>query len=271
MNQIIDKSSRYISLDEIRRNAPSVFAECPSPKVSDQYFFIDSKEIIMGLGEYGWRPVQSSQSKAKDSKNSEYQKHMLKFEHPDYDTEIGTPQFVFLNSHNRSIRFRAYVGYDIKVCSNGCVIGEVKGSFEAIHRQEYKAHMVGEWMDKVFDDIQSEQKFIDMALHTKMSHEYQLEFAEKAYVLRWSKGARVEPSQLLLARREEDDRDTVWHTFQRIQENLIRGGVEFEDTNGRETYRSLTTSITQVDRNVAINVALWNYMRKYIKTKGGQK
>jgi hypothetical protein len=83
-------------------------------------------------------------------------------------------------------------------------------------------------------------------------------FATAALPLRES-SLDIEPRQLLLARRIEDqaapngDR-SVWGTFNVVQENLIRGGIRGRMTNGG---RRRTAAITNPGQDVKLNRALW--------------
>jgi len=80
-------------------------------------------------------------------------------------------------------------------------------------------------------------------------------FAEAALSLRWEPAeAPVTPSQLLHARRPADDGPTLWTTYQRVQENLLKGGQPGARRAGR---RTTTRAVKSVDGNVKLNQALW--------------
>jgi len=55
-------------------------------------------------------------------------------------------------------------------------------------------------------------------------------------------------------RRFEDRGNDLWTTFNRIQENLMRGGLSGHNRNGR---RLTTRPIAGVSENVRLNRALW--------------
>ena len=57
-----------------------------------------------------------------------------------------------------------------------------------------------------------------------------------------------------MPRRFEDRRDDLWTTFNRLQENLVKGGLEGRSRNGRATR---TRPVNGIDQNVKLNRALW--------------
>ena len=86
-------------------------------------------------------------------------------------------------------------------------------------------------------------------------------FAEGAILLRYDdlQVAPVSPDKLLEARRTEDSGSDLWTTFNRVQENLIRGGLKDytrRKTDGKRHPR--TRAVAGLDENVRLNKALWH-------------
>ncbi len=61
-------------------------------------------------------------------------------------------------------------------------------------------------------------------------------------------------SQILSARRWQDESIDLWTTYQRIQENLIKGGLSARTTKGK---RAHTRAVKGIDGDVKLNRALW--------------
>ena len=64
----------------------------------------------------------------------------------------------------------------------------------------------------------------------------------------------VTESQILSPRRWQDESDDLWTTYQRIQENLIKGGLSGLTTKGKRTH---TRAVKGIDGDVKLNRALW--------------
>ena len=60
-------------------------------------------------------------------------------------------------------------------------------------------------------------------------------------------------------RRSADHGNDLWRTLNRIQENIIRGGVSYiqRDDKGRRVARRQTLPINGIDQNTSVNRALW--------------
>lgn len=85
----------------------------------------------------------------------------------------------------------------------------------------------------------------------------QVRFAERALVLRYPDDVLggMQPSQLLHCRREQDAGADLWRVYNRVQENLLRGGLSRRSATGRLTR---TRRITSIREDVRINGALWD-------------
>ena len=64
----------------------------------------------------------------------------------------------------------------------------------------------------------------------------------------------VTESQILSPRRWQDESNDLWTTYQRIQENLIKGGLPGRTTKGK---RAHTRAVKGIDGDVKLNRALW--------------
>lgn len=82
-------------------------------------------------------------------------------------------------------------------------------------------------------------------------------FARSALVLKYDEPGKTLPiteSQILRPRRFDDNRKDLWSTFNRVQENLIKGGLAGRSGNGRQ---QRTRPVQGIDQNVRLNRALW--------------
>jgi hypothetical protein len=69
---------------------------------------------------------------------------------------------------------------------------------------------------------------------------------------------------LIEARRPEDQGRNLWTTFQRVQENALRGGQPGRTVQGR---RMRTREVASIDRGVSLNRALWLLAEEMRKLK----
>jgi hypothetical protein len=76
--------------------------------------------------------------------------------------------------------------------------------------------------------------------------------------LRFDGDVPVQPRQINQARRRDDVGNDLWRTFNRAQENLIRGDITYNHTNDQGVRsRRTTRPVNGIDGNVALNRAMW--------------
>ena len=75
------------------------------------------------------------------------------------------------------------------------------------------------------------------------------------------------PDQLPV-RRIDDRAPDLWTTFNRVQENVIRGGMRGQsvDANGRRQVRAVR-AVTGIDQDVKLNRALWTLAEEMRRLK----
>ena len=92
---------------ELRRAAPSVFAEAPAPTVSKQYTYIATFPIVEQLRGMGLAPVAAREGRKRAPDGRQYALHEIRFspvDRPAWENktrELGqlTPQVLLRNSH----------------------------------------------------------------------------------------------------------------------------------------------------------------------------
>ncbi len=104
--------------------APSIFATAPREDVSKRYSFIPTIDVVEGMRDIGWFPVEAKQTNVRNKSNIDTTKHMIRFQNPDikphgYDGLI--PEAILRNAHDRTSAYNFSGGLYRALCSNGLV------------------------------------------------------------------------------------------------------------------------------------------------------
>ena len=247
-----------LSDDQIRRVAPSIFAEGKHESRSRRYTYIPTIDVLRGLRNEGFQPFMVCQTRLRDQGKREFTKHMLRLRHVDQITGEKADEIVLLNSHDGTSSYQMLAGTFRFVCQNGMIAGENIADIRAPHKGNVIQNVINGAFD-VLDgfDLIREQK--DGMRAMTLDRDEQQAFARSALALRYDPTdaetpAPITESQLLSARRFEDRRDDLWTAFNRVQENLTKGGLHGRSRSGRALS---TRPIAGIDQNVKLNRALW--------------
>ncbi|ACL61009.1 DUF932 domain-containing protein [Methylobacterium nodulans] len=255
-------------LDEaaLRSAAPTVFAEDKHSSRSDKYTYIPTVEVLRGLGREGFLPVEVRVGGTRDEEKRGYTKHLLRLRRMgDAPTRVGdsSRELVLLNSHDGTSSYQLMSGLFRLICSNGLVCADGDAQILKI---PHKGDIVQQVIDGAYRIVDASEEVDRIAAEMKQIELRPAEqdaFAEAAAELRWNgEGQRVpvEPRQIHAPRRREDVGNSLWLAFNRTQEGLIRGGIDYQQRNpetGRLIARRQTRPVQGVDGNTALNRALW--------------
>lgn len=257
--------NRAITLEELSRQAPAATHGAAGAHMSDKYGYVDTRAVIERLMGEGFMPVAGQQDKPR-SRNPNTVQHMVKLQHEsllgeELDVGASVPQLIINNSHNGRTKLRMHAGIFRFVCMNGLVVGDNTLSVELRHTRDLPS-AVPEFAEKLLNNTKRLQTLMNRWERVPMPRRRQEKFAEKAAELRFGSqlAKQYAPSTILEARREEDDRETLWATFNRVQENCMKGGIRGVTANGRRTQ---SHQITGVQRNLSFNAQLWNLAEEF--------
>src|SRR3954463_13444322 len=85
------RALQAFSSDDLRRCAPSVFAEHARPGVSARYTFVSTAQVVALLSAEGWEPVRASEQRVRLENRVGYQMHEIRFARRS-DLEAGAMQ-----------------------------------------------------------------------------------------------------------------------------------------------------------------------------------
>jgi hypothetical protein len=253
--------SGFLSPDEVRRRAPAVFAESAHERTSPTYTFIPTGRVLTGLMEAGFVPVDARQTRARHS--LEHARHVVRLRRRFETIQLkdAIPEVVFLNSHDGTSAYQLRVGIFRVVCTNGLIVS-LGGfpSFRAAHRGDIVEEVVAGALH-ISERFGVLAGLVERMEKRVLPKDEQIEFAEQALAVRFADPAQsgMQPSQLLTCRRLEDLGNDLWSVLNKVQENLLRGGLSRRATSGR---LARTRRITSIREDVRINSRLWDLAAK---------
>ncbi|CAG9230999.1 DUF932 domain-containing protein [Burkholderia vietnamiensis] len=247
-----------LSDDQIRSVAPSIFADGKHASRSERYTYIPTIDVLRGLRNEGFQPFMVCQSRVRDPGKREYTKHMLRLRHATQIVGEEANEVVLLNSHDGTSSYQMLAGVLRFVCQNGMVAGDSVRDIRIPHKGNIARNVIDGAFD-VLDILDLIREQTDSMRGVELDRAEQHAFARSALALRYAPTDTEAPSpvtdsQLLAPRRFEDRRDDLWTVFNRVQENLTKGGLHGRSRTGRAMS---TRPVTGIDQNVKLNRALW--------------
>ena len=254
----VNAFERALSLEAVRALAPAVFASSAHERTSAKYTFIPTEQVLTGLMQAGFVPVEARQTHARKSSPA-HARHVLRLRRRFETVQLrgSVPEVVFLNSHDGSSAYQLRMGLFRVVCTNGLIVS--RGAFPA-YCVPHRGNVVDEVVTgalKLSENFERLGVQVERMEQRHLFKDEQLQFAERALALRYPipAEARMQPSQLLNCRRIEDTGDDLWTILNRCQEALLRGGLSRRAASGR---LSRTRRITSIKEEVRLNVGLWD-------------
>lgn len=263
-NQI--RRDRPLTNDELASVVPSVFSEEKHGSRSDRYTYIPTIQLLDSLRKEGFQPFFACQTRVRDEARKGHTKHMLRLRRENQITGGEVPEIILLNSHDGSSSYQMLPGIFRFVCANGMVCGEDFGEVRVPHKGDVTGQVI-EGAYEVLGIFDKVEEHMNIMKDIPLNRDEQDLFAQAALMYRYGeedKKIPVTPASVLMPRRTEDRQNDLWVTFQRVQENMIRGGLIGRNEKGK---RTTTRAINGIDGDVKLNRALWMIAEQFKKMK----
>ena len=216
-------AAKALSTDDLRRVAPSVFAESARPGVSSRYAFVSTSQVVALLQGEGWEPVKASEQRVRLESRVGFQMHEIRFaRRTDLEAEsfkVGDtrPEMILQNAHDGRRAYRIDAGLYRLVCRNGLVVADAAFAHVAIRHVDVSADRFAAAAQAVAENTPRVLEVIARWQAVQLTEESRREFARRALALRWDATqpvTRLMPANRLLEPVRYGDRATdLWTTF----------------------------------------------------------
>jgi len=261
MNETTNFKATPLSDEALRTRAPSIFASGPMMGVSQKYTFVPTSEILTGLRDLNWVPVEVEEQRIRQEARRGFQKHLIRLR---LESQMATldewnVELVVVNSHDAGCAYQLHAGIYRRICSNGLVISSE--SFNAI-RFRHSGCLTGEVVQASLRLVEAMPKIGERIARFReriLEPCESLTLAEQALLLRYPTvdESPIAPETLLQAHRPEDEGNDLWLTMNRCQEGLLRGGLSDSHRDRRGKLRSVRP-LRGIDSKVSVNKGLWS-------------
>jgi len=231
---------------------PSIFAQTPwggdatHKGMSTKYDFIPTIQVVEKMRSEGLLPIKAMQAKTRIPGKGEYTRHIIRFRSPRVDWKVdgSIPEIVLVNSHDGSSTYQLAAGIFRVVCLNGMVVKSHDfGSYATRHQGDILDGVL-EATYRIIEDVPMLEDRVQEYQALTLTYDQQKVYAERALGLRWDKDEQgmypVEPYKLLTQRRRADEGDSLWMTYQKVQENLLKGGQRPDKRMARKTRKVIS-------------------------------
>lgn len=265
----------FLSDDDLRKQAPSIFAEAAHESRSTRFAHIPTSVVIQGLRREGFQPVKVTVARVRDTDRKGFEKHMIRFRQNDI-VKVGdlVPEVVMTNAHDGSSAGKLSAGIFRLLCSNGLVVSAgpnteisvrhtgravedfIEGAFRILSESQLGIEVAGRWSQLQLTDGEAQALAIG-AHHAR--------FADPEGNI----DTPIQPAQLLRPRRIGDQANDLWTVFNRVQENVIKGGLHAFATDAKGKRRKVSTrEVKGIDGNLNLNKAMWKMAEHLASLRG---
>ena len=260
------RNSDFLSKEEIKSKAPSIFTLTAAQGVSEKYTHIPTSNVIEDMDLLGWKVVDAKEVKAR--KGIGFQKHLLVFRNEDVvingaDGDTVFPQILLTNSHDGKNSFTFTAGLFRMICENGLVISTEQFEDVKMRHMGYTFEELQEQIKGMVERLPLTVESMNKMKQIEMSQDMAVEFARKAITTRFNENEieniSVDINELLHPTRKEDEGKDLWSVFNVVQEKILDG--DFNYTFGTKVRKA--RKIKNFNQDLKINKELFSIALEY--------
>jgi hypothetical protein len=265
----ITSATEFLTKEQIKERASSVFTTTASPSTSDHYSHISTEKILDDMSALGWGVVDAKQVRARKQDTIGFQKHLVVFRNEDIqitseDGENVYPQILLTNSHDGKNAFTFTAGLFRMICENGLVISTQEFGQLKIRHMGYSfdelQNVVKQITEKLPLTIASLNKFREVEL----MEQQMIDFATKAIATRFTEdeinNIVIDFDDLLTPTRPQDKGNDLWSVYNVIQEKLTHGLFNYNSGGKIRKARK----IKNFNQDLQLNERLYDLALEYV-------
>jgi hypothetical protein len=249
-----------------QETTPSVFSDHKSPIRGEGYSLVHTPDLIKAFEESGLTAVWAKQRISRTEEKRQYARHVIRFRRTKALMMLGElyPEVVLINAHDGSSSVNLMAGMFRTVCENGLIVATANYGHETIrHSRKTAAVDAVEAAHRMIECAETSETIVRKMMQTELNREQCLQMAEIAHKVRFgSKETELskayDPSLFLVSRRRVDKVNSLWNVFNRIQENVMKGGNEVHLVNSTRRRKLVKLQeISGISQSMDMNKGLW--------------
>ena len=226
----------FLTLDEIKQRASSIFSKTATPTVSDKFTHIPTFKVIEDMSQLGWNVVDAKEVRARTEGTKGFQKHLVVFRNPDVvingaDGDTVFPQILLTNSNDGKNAFTFTAGLFRMVCENGLVISTEQFNDVKMRHMGYTFEELQSQIREMVEQLPLTVESMNKMKQIQLNEEQAKALAKKALTTRFTEeqidSVQVDLDALLEPTRDEDKGTDLWTIFNVIQEKIIDGDFTY--------------------------------------------
>lgn len=267
----LNKHNRALDVDTVASLAPSIMTRKPFEGLSDRYQPYPTVDFIRDIAKQGWYPVTAVEVRVKNGNRAGFQKHMIRFEHP--ECKLNDKEFLQLlivNSTDGRCAYQASLGIWRCVCSNGMIVGDSFCQSPKIRHLGHKYQDIIDVSSQVLSQAPAIASNMGAMKDILLTQDERDAFAFAVSDLIVDDDKTIPPYQILRPRRIEDKsiENTLWGTLNIAQENVIKGNIRVIEKDAPRWARGKKKrAVKSIDKDVKLNKALWTLAEKMKEIK----
>jgi len=239
-------SQEFLSNEQVRKIAPSIFTATAAENVSSHYTHIPTSQVMEDMSQLGWNVVDAKQVKAR--KGIGFQKHLIVFRNTDVvingsDGDIVFPQILLTNSHDGKNAFTFTAGLFRMVCENGLVIATEQFEDVKMRHMGYTFEELQIRIREMVARLPLTVESMNKMKTVELDEEKAVDLATRALATRFTesdlKYITVDIMELLKPTRAEDRGTDLWSVFNVIQEKILDGDFNYNAGNKSRKARKI--------------------------------
>lgn len=260
------KSQEFLTKEQIKDKAKSIFAEKGSETTSEKYSHIPTYKIIEDMELLGWKVSDVKEVRAR--KNAGYQKHLVVFRNPEIqiegkDGDKVFPQILLTNSSDGKNAFTFRAGLFRLICENGLVISTQDFADLKIRHMGYDFSELQKTITAMVEKLPLTVESMNKFKQTQLTEKQIMEFAKKALEVRFGevelKRITIDYNEFTKATRKEDEGNDLWSVFNRVQEKVIDGDFSY----GYASKTRKARKIKNFNQDIELNSKLYTLATEY--------
>lgn len=228
---------------------------------SKRYKTLPTATVLKKLSKAGYDVTAVSTVNKRDKSKSRYAKHLLRLRKRDsLNCGDSIPEIIIINSHDGTSSYKLFLGVYRFACANGLIVGD---TFKSVSIRHTKGKCLSKEVLKAVKMLMKEEKTLKSVIEsmnaTSFDHEVIKDLTDKVNE-RFDLNL-INPNSLLTVRRNDDSGNSAWKVLNRMQENILKGGLQYFNEKGQLRRKK---RITSIDSATKINRELWSMVQSSI-------